>query len=986
MESFSSKNSKANKMRYSGTGKKVKPHLFKKSSFDCDIEYSELKKLNRLAVGGFGIVYLVQWNKGKENEQIAAAKFIKYDETQQFERDFGREVNSLRHSKDCKEHIVQFFGLSQDCDTNEYILVMQYANNGNLRDYLKNDKNMLQLSDKIVLNKSILKGLQFLHSKNIIHRDLHSKNVLIHNGNALLADFGLSKSLLETNDGHTSEVRGVQVYVDPLLLDKTFNPRFTHTELSDIYSFGVLMWEIYTRRQPFDGRNDKNLTLELCFGMRERRIEGMPLSYCSIYEKCWDKDPAFRPKFTQVLNDLENLRPIPKYHEDIDNLLTDEITIESFGKKHINIPEIFIQNEDGTLQIINSIPTTNLERPISLNTFLLQPFKEAHQLFEDTRKSCENVQINKKICKLLLKRINLAEYNVNQTQTNNHVIFTISEYYKLFQKFLQNIKDIKIFIENISHIRGLKQYVQRTHSGISLEKLENKFIELLNKFNECTSSLEFRTMKLEIENIHNEIEETTEFIQAIQHNFKADMFKNIEEITIRLTKQSSFTDELFNKLVKSVNEIKCDKHAICKHYDLQEKQMIYAQAVILKNLGDSTNIIKFYGIVKNESSLYLVIEWAGSLKEYIRNKNNEFNLQKKLQFALDICNGLVFLKAVNILHRDIRSESIIITSNHQAKISNFDNSQLTSDASYLGINRNNIEYLAPEILERENHYSSYDFRCEVYSFGILLWELSNAETPYENYNNEHELGTLKDMILRDKNYNLSNSINSCMAQEYKDIVIQALDFEPINRPTICEMFKVLYSLANNDRQKNSHNDYLRISSNIFSQSISFFEFSSIEDAINETKKLGGDKLRAWKYFDTHSNLDVPLACYWKGYFLYNNILGEPESKSNERIKEAAQLFKVASEANIGDAQYKYAECLWKGEGVNKDQRLAVEIFRKAADNDNVNAKYCLGKIYYEGLSGIEDKEEGAYYLKLAAYENYEAREYCIKCNIDLNDF
>ncbi|RIB25990.1 kinase-like domain-containing protein, partial [Gigaspora rosea] len=156
----------------------------------------------------------------------------------------------------------------------------------------------------------ILKGLQFLHSKNIIHRDLHSKNVLIHNGNALLADFGLSKSLLETNDGHTSEVRGVQAYVDPLLLDKTFNP---HTELSDIYSFGVLMWEIYTCRQPFDGRNDKNLTLELCFGMREKRIEGMPLSYSSIYEKCWDKDPAFRPKLTVAGRNVDLLIYARKY-------------------------------------------------------------------------------------------------------------------------------------------------------------------------------------------------------------------------------------------------------------------------------------------------------------------------------------------------------------------------------------------------------------------------------------------------------------------------------------------------------------------------------------------------------------------------------------------------------------------------------------------------------------------------------------------------
>ncbi|CAG8605241.1 17030_t:CDS:2, partial [Dentiscutata heterogama] len=129
-------------------------------------------KLKCLDAGGFGVVYKVRWNEGKENEQIAAAKFIKYAATQQFERDFDREVRSLRHSKECKEYIIQFFGLSQDPVTNEYIIVMQYANNGNLKDYLRNNKDKLQLFDKISLVKSILKGLKFLHSRRIIHRDL----------------------------------------------------------------------------------------------------------------------------------------------------------------------------------------------------------------------------------------------------------------------------------------------------------------------------------------------------------------------------------------------------------------------------------------------------------------------------------------------------------------------------------------------------------------------------------------------------------------------------------------------------------------------------------------------------------------------------------------------------------------------------------------------------------------------------------------------
>ncbi|CAG8673695.1 6906_t:CDS:2 [Cetraspora pellucida] len=204
-------NSQGNKRRHDDEDghddrKKVKiPTLF-----DCNIKFEELEIIRRIAEGGFGIVYKVLWNKGKQNEQMVAIKVVSNTATQQSERDFKRE---------------------------------------------------------------------------------HSKNVLIHDGNPLLADFGLSKSLLETNEGHISEVRGIQAYVDPKLLDKTLNSSYTHTKRSDIYSFGVVMWEIYTCRLPFNGRNDKHLTIELCFGEREKPVDGMPISYKEIYEKCWEHNP-----------------------------------------------------------------------------------------------------------------------------------------------------------------------------------------------------------------------------------------------------------------------------------------------------------------------------------------------------------------------------------------------------------------------------------------------------------------------------------------------------------------------------------------------------------------------------------------------------------------------------------------------------------------------------------------------------------------------
>ncbi|RIB26371.1 kinase-like domain-containing protein [Gigaspora rosea] len=206
-----------------------------------------------------------------------------------------------------------------------YILVMQYANNGTLKNYLCINKDTLELSNKISICISIIEGLKFLHDNDIVHRNLHLNNVLIHNEKALLADFGLSKSLLES--AKTSEVRGVQSYVDPILLSGRLNYTNKYSKSSDIYSFGVLMWETYTCRSPFEDKSNGDLSYKLYFGLRENREKGMPIQYIDIYEKCWSPDPSLRPKTSEILDSLKNLSEEPIYTDtdilDIDILSTE---------------------------------------------------------------------------------------------------------------------------------------------------------------------------------------------------------------------------------------------------------------------------------------------------------------------------------------------------------------------------------------------------------------------------------------------------------------------------------------------------------------------------------------------------------------------------------------------------------------------------------------------------------------------------------------
>jgi len=135
---------------------------------------------------------------------------------------------------------------------------------------------------------------------------------------------------------------------------------------------------------------------------------------------------------------------------------------------------------------------------------------------------------------------------------------------------------------------------------------------------------------------------------------------------------------------------------------------------ILKRLKDSKNIIEFLGLAEEGDMMYLVYEWAeyGTLLDYYTNYG-QLPWSKKIEFAVDIARGLCFLQAVNILHHDIRSENILITEHHQAKIANFANSRGLHDATRnVAANLINIRYMAPEKIVNPN--CGYDFRCETY--------------------------------------------------------------------------------------------------------------------------------------------------------------------------------------------------------------------------------------------------------------------------------
>ena len=145
----------------------------------------------------------------------------------------------------------------------------------------------------------IARGLAYLHAENIVHRDIKSMNVLLTEGKACLADFGLARVKTDTQAVSTgsSQAVGTLRWMAPEL----FSPRAVYTRKSDMYSLGWVLWELASRRIPFHNANSNELILMwVREGEREDIPQDCPARLASVIKDCWHGDPTRRPEAEAV--------------------------------------------------------------------------------------------------------------------------------------------------------------------------------------------------------------------------------------------------------------------------------------------------------------------------------------------------------------------------------------------------------------------------------------------------------------------------------------------------------------------------------------------------------------------------------------------------------------------------------------------------------------------------------------------------------------
>ncbi|KAG9292319.1 hypothetical protein G9A89_009131 [Geosiphon pyriformis] len=201
------------------------------------------------------------------------------------------------------------YGITQNAETLEYGIVMEFAEHGDMRKYLSTNFHSTGWSNKLDIASHIALGLDSIHSSGMVHRDLHSGNILQPFINRVdIGDLGLCQPVNHTaTTTEEKKIYGVIPYIPPEVLKGE-----TFTTAGDIYSLGMILWELATGKPPFyDCSHDHILIMAILNGQRPMiTFPLIPPLIAEIIVKCWDFNPKNRPTAREVWRKLWKLREV----------------------------------------------------------------------------------------------------------------------------------------------------------------------------------------------------------------------------------------------------------------------------------------------------------------------------------------------------------------------------------------------------------------------------------------------------------------------------------------------------------------------------------------------------------------------------------------------------------------------------------------------------------------------------------------------------
>uniref|UniRef100_A0A8C7G642 Focal adhesion kinase 1 n=1 Tax=Oncorhynchus kisutch TaxID=8019 RepID=A0A8C7G642_ONCKI len=269
------------------------------STRDYEIQRDRIELGRCIGEGQFGDVHQGVYNSPENPTLNVAIKTCKNSTSDSVREKFLQEALTMRQFD--HPHIVKLIGVITE---NPVWIIMELCTMGELRSFLQVRKYNLDLSTLILFSHQLSTALAYLESKRFVHRDIAARNVLVSSTDCvMLGDFGLSRYMEDSSYYKASKGKLPIKWMAP----ESINFR-RFTSASDVWMFGVCMWEILMYGiKPFQGVKNNDVIGRIENGERLAMPHNCPPTLYSLMTKCWAYDPSKRPRFTELKTQLSTI-------------------------------------------------------------------------------------------------------------------------------------------------------------------------------------------------------------------------------------------------------------------------------------------------------------------------------------------------------------------------------------------------------------------------------------------------------------------------------------------------------------------------------------------------------------------------------------------------------------------------------------------------------------------------------------------------------
>ncbi|KAI8553968.1 hypothetical protein RHMOL_Rhmol05G0059900 [Rhododendron molle] len=212
----------------------------------------------------------------------------------------------------------------------------------------------------------------------------------------------------------------------------------------------------------------------------------------------------------------------------------------------------------------------------------------------------------------------------------------------------------------------------------------------------------------------------------------------------------------------------------------------FAQEVFILRKVRHRNVVQFIGACTQSPSLCIVTEFmsGGSVYDYLHKRKGTFKLPSLLRVAIDISKGMDYLHQNNIIHRDLKAANLLMDEHDVVKVADFGVARVKAQSGVMTAETGTYRWMAPEVIE----HKSYDHKADIFSFGIVMWELLTGKIPYEYLTPlQAAVGVvqqgLRPTIPKNAHPKLAELLRKCWQQD------------PTSRPNFSEITEILQQIV-----------------------------------------------------------------------------------------------------------------------------------------------------------------------------------------------